>query len=591
MRGIACQVLIVVGAGVFAAGCGSVTAKADAGNGGGDDAEVTPDAAPGCTPDSLSCGDDDALYRCEADGAALTKVQDCQYGCSVDHCKDCAANTTFCNNDDLVMCSADGEIVNPMTCSHGCQMDRCNTCDPGVAYCNSTNTTAITCGADGTPASMMDCGSAGCTGGVCNACQPNTTSCNGDTLVVCNANGGVQSTTPCALGCGDSPTSHCKVLEPSYGVGVPSGNLPNLAVDQNATLDIGNCGATPPTATLTIGTTETTLTGTQVSQVTQLGNAAICVVRFGTITIDASTTLTVVNGAGHSLSLQAVGDIDISGLITFVNSATGPSPGKSVQSVGTNANNKTMAPGPGGGGAAFAGGTGGMCVSCNSSNVPGGMGGPAVTTTVARLNGGSSGGNVTGGILTTYGFGGHGGGGLQLVSLSRVTIAATGGVALNGEGGYGLSDNKFTMTAANLPAGGGGSGGTLVVEAPSVTLSSGALAVANGGGGAGGCTAFSGVIGKFNHVNGQPGQLSNVRSSGGDCANTTAGDGGYEATGAASPPANGANSDSGAANQAGGGGGGSPGFVILRGKADTSVMVNSGALVSPTPSIGAVTAN
>lgn len=590
MRGIACQLLIVGLVGVLGAGCGSVSAKPDAGSSGGDDAEVTPDAASGCTADSRSCGPDDALYQCDADGTALTKVADCQYGCSIDHCKACAANTTFCSNDELVMCSADGEIVNPMTCEHGCQMDRCNTCDPGVAYCDNANATAITCGADGLPASMMDCGTAGCTGGVCNACQPNTTSCNGDTLVVCNASGNVDSTTPCALGCGDSPTAHCKVLEPSYGVGVPSGSLPNLHVDQSATLDITNCGATPATATLTVGTAMTTLTGTQVSQVTQLGSAPICVVRFGTITVDASVTLTVVNGtAGHSLSLQAVSDIEISGLITFVNSGIGPAQGKSVQSVGQNANNKTMAPGPGGGGAAFAGGTGGMCLSCNSSNVPGGMGGPAVTTTASRLNGGSSGGNVNGALLTTYGFGGQGGGGLQLVSLTRVSVAATGGIALNGQGGYGISDNKFTGTVANLPAGGGGSGGTLVVEAPSVTLSSGALATANGGGGAGGC--ITGLfVGHFNHVNGQPGQLSNVRAAGGDCSNTTSGDGGYEASGVASPPANGANSDSGAATQAGGGGGGSPGFIILRGKTDTSVMMNSGALVSPAPSIGAVTA-
>src|SRR5690606_23393585 len=109
-----------------------VAATTDAGNTGSD-------AAPGCTANSLSCGDDNALYQCDAEGAGLTKVQDCQYGCTVDHCNECDANTTFCSADDLVMCDGNGTIMNPQTCEFGCQMDRCNTCEPGVAYCDQGN--------------------------------------------------------------------------------------------------------------------------------------------------------------------------------------------------------------------------------------------------------------------------------------------------------------------------------------------------------------------------------------------------------------------------------------------------------------------
>jgi hypothetical protein len=567
--------------GLAAIGCGRVNAKADASL--DQDAEVDATMAV-CSANSTSCGPDGALYQCNAEGTSAIKVRDCQYGCSVDHCKACAPNSTFCSGDDLVMCSNDGEIVNPMTCAHGCQMDRCNTCDPGVAYCSGA--TAITCGADGQPASMMNCGTAGCAGGVCNACQPNTTSCQGDTLVVCNANGMVQSTTSCALGCATSPNAHCKALVPSYGVGLPSGNLSPLNVDQDGTLDLANCGANPASVAVTIGSATTTISGAQVSVMNQIGAAPICIVRFSTIAIAANTTLTITNSGGHVLSLQAQGDIDIAGLITFVNSATGPSPGHSTLGLGTNANGKMMAPGAGGGGAAFAGGAGGACIACGGSTVSGGMGGPAVTNTLARLNGGSVGGSVTSG-LSRYGFGGRGGGGLQLVSLTRVNVTASGGIALNGEGGYGLSGNIFKNTQPDLPAGGGGSGGTLVVEAPTIQLSAGALAVANGGGGAGGC--YTGPV--LVHVNGQPGQLSSARAAGGDCPNTSSGDGGYEATGATSPPANGQNSDNGATYQAGGGGGGSPGFIILRGRTTASVMIDGAAIVSPPPSVGAVTAN
>jgi hypothetical protein len=574
-------IAFVIG-GVGSLGCGSVTAKQpDAGT----DAATPPGV---CTANSLSCGSDAALYQCDGDGNALTKIQDCQYGCAVDHCKECAAGTSFCDGDNLVMCSADGMIVNPQSCAHGCQGNRCNTCDPGVAYCDGAN--AVTCGQDGMPASTMSCGTVGCAGGVCNQCVANTTSCQGDTLVTCSANGTVSSTTSCALGCSTSGTAHCKALVPSYGVSAPSGTLPNLVVDQDGTLDITNCSAAPSSVNLTIGMTTTSIVGSpQVAVVNQSGAPPICVVRFGTIDIMSGKTLTIVNSAnpGHVLSLQATADITINGGMRFVSNAPGPAPGTSVAAIGTNANNKTCAPGAGGAGAARAGGAGGVCFQCSSgANVAGGAGGPAVTTILTRLTGGSAGGNVTDGS-STPGIGGKGGGALQLVSLTRVTIGATGSIALNGTGGLGTG----TLFSYNLPAGGAGSGGTLVIEAPALSLSTGGLAVANGGGGAGGCgyCENSGGIFICGHYNGQPGQLSAVGAAGGYCTGLLQGHGGGEATGMYS--ADGATSDGACANVAGGAGGGSNGFVILRGRSTSTVMIATGAIVSPMPTLGAVTAN
>lgn len=575
MRGFACQFLVAVLTGVVFVACGHVPEVPDDG---GSDAPSGSD----CTANSLSCGADNALYQCDADGVALSKIQDCQYGCSGDHCNECAANTTFCSADDLVMCNADGDIVNPQTCANGCQMERCNTCKPGVAYCDSAN--AVMCGLDGTPGSMTNCGAAGCVSGVCNACQPNTTTCQGDTLVVCNANGNVQTATPCALGCGTSPNPHCRALVPSYGVSAPSGTLPDLAVTANTTLNISNCNNTPPSVDVVVGTTTTSLVGApQIAKATQNG-PPICIVRFGRITIDAGQTLTIVNdGAiGHVLSLHATGDIQVNGTLTFLNNAGGPSPGLTVSV--TNGTPPFTAPGAGGGGAARAGGNGGACNGCSGTAVPAGAGGPAITTSSTVLTPGSKGGNVTSSDgMFTYGIGGAGGGAVHLVSLTRVAVGATGRLVLNGKGAVG-QPNVRSLGA------GGGSGGTLAIEAPMLSFSAGSIAVANGGGAAGGCPVCVGdFIPTCTNADGEHGQLSATRAAGGNC--NGAGNGGYEATGAANPPANGANSDTGAVTASGGGGGGSSGFIILRGRAAANVMVAGGAIVSPAATIGAVTAN
>jgi len=586
MRAIFVSFLIAL-IGVPSAGCGSVKAKPDAGEGSDVEDAAMPDAL-GCVANSYSCGSDNALYQCDAEGVASTKVQDCQFGCSGDHCNECDANSTFCSSDDLVMCDANGTIVNPQTCEFGCQMDRCNTCEPSVAYCDNGN--AVSCGADGMPGATMACGAPGCSGGVCNSCQPNTTTCQGDKLVVCNGSGTVQSATSCALGCATSPSAHCKALVPSYGVPAPSGSLPNLLVDANATLNISNCSASPSSVDLTIdGTTMSLIGSPQVLVKNQSGGPPICIVRFGTITVQSGFTLSVVNSAslGHVLSLQAVGDIQLAGTVTFTNAADGPSPGFNASAQGVNGNNKTMAPGAGGAGAARAGGKGGTCIDCNGATDYGGSaGGAAVTTSTMLLNGGSVGGSVVSGS-TVAASGGLGGGGLQLVSLNRVTLAATGRIILNGQGGTGPNLNSNSQTA-----GGGGSGGTLVVEAPQVSISANAIVVANGAGGAGGCWEridLGGGFYIFRHMNGESGQLSTVRAAGGDCPGY--GDGGFEANGSTNPSINGSDSDSGCATADGGGGGGANGFIYLRARTASAVMVDGATIVSPQASIGAVTAN
>src|SRR5690348_11885959 len=89
--------LMVVG--VVAAGCGKVKAIPA-------DAAKTVDAPPAqpdgptaaCVANAMSCMGS-ALYQCSADGSTDNKIEDCQYGCTTDHCNQCAANTMFCNGD------------------------------------------------------------------------------------------------------------------------------------------------------------------------------------------------------------------------------------------------------------------------------------------------------------------------------------------------------------------------------------------------------------------------------------------------------------------------------------------------------------
>ena len=550
------------------------------------DGGVTVDAPGGCTGSGSMCGANDTLYQCDEASGQLTKVQECQHGCDTDHCKECEANTTSCSGDDLVMCDSSGTIVNPMTCANGCQTDHCNTCKPGVASCN-TSGNAVTCGLDGEPGTPQVCGAAGCINGVCNSCTPNTVTCDGDILKTCGSNGTVQATTACTWGCGTTPNAHCKVFQPSYGVGVPSGTLPDLVVVDNGpnatSLNIQDCANSRVDLTaLKNGAWETTtLVSPQVSTVSQTGGPPICVVRFNKITINNGGILNIAGGGANDylISLQATGDVSIAGTINFKDLFGGPATGAGTTASQASYGAPMNASGGGGGGMARAGGTGGACTGC-ATVTPGGAGGAAISNIKTVFNHGSQGGGITYSITATYG--GAAGGALHLLSLTRVTVTSTGKLNLNGSAAIG------GMYSRDLGAG-GGSGGALVIEAPTVSVSASALAVANGAGGKGGCvTCVGDPVPTCTHANGENGQLGYTRAAGGNC--NGAGNGGYEASVEGFPSYNGANAN-GSANISGGGGGGSPGFIFLRGKTGNDVMITNGAIISPAPTIEGVTSN
>lgn len=536
------------------------------------------------------------VYACNEEGTTLEKTIECPFGCTSGACHECQANATDCNLDELVVCGDDGTVQSSTTCDSGCQAGSCNDCQPDTTFCQDGN--AMSCGADGT-ASLADSCTSGCVGGVCNECSPSTVSCSGDTLVNCDATGEVASTEACELGCVETANdARCASLVPLYGVPAPSGQTEDLLIQPPpneptvfAFLDLGNCGMTPAAVSLTVGTVKTDFVGSpHVLSVAQTGAPAICIVRFRDISIAQGVSLHIFGGP-HMLSLQAEGSFELEGTITFRSTGAGPAPGTDVIASSHTLDGTSRpfrpSPGAGGGGNQEPGGTGGKCVTTcgdlTTAERAGGAGGGVAA--VDKLYGGSRGGHVTiKGSTDQVGRGGGGGGGLHIVALSSVSIAAAGRIQVGGLGGASTSD----FTIASGIAGGGGSGGTVVIEAPEVTLANGAIVAANGGGGAGGCRSCSTQFG-LTECKGKPGQsgiLGTATALGGDCGG--AGNGGAASTGAASPTADGASADS-SGEPAGGGGGGGNGYVILRGRSGTQV-TTAGAVVSPAPSVGSVTA-
>jgi len=139
----------------------------------------------------------------------------------------------------------------------------------------------------------------------------------------------------------------------------------------------------------------------------------------------------------------------------------------------------------GGGGAGYGGlgGPGGACNCPTPNNFAAGAGGPLCgSPQLIPLLGGSggSGGSIAVGGATNPGLGGPGGGALQITAAGAINVGATGRFDAGGEGG------GLTVDGGGA---GAGAGGALLLEAPVVTISVGAILAANGGGGGGGdCT-------------------------------------------------------------------------------------------------------
>lgn len=200
---------------------------------------------------------------------------------------------------------------------------------------------------------------------------------------------------------------------------------------------------------------------------------------------------------------------------------------------GPGANDSSGGGGGGGGGFGSAGAHGGTGGTSAAAGGTAGQSSPRPSTVRGGCSG-AVGGNPLGG------YGGAGGGAIQLTAAERITVAGT--VSAGGQGGgAGLGDDSG--------GGGGGSGGMVGLQAPTVTLDGSAILAANGGGGGGGC-------GDNPAYPGYDGQADEIRAEGGEGRGDgeDGGEGGY----ASSEARPGDPADDG-----GGGGGGGTGYVLV----------------------------
>jgi hypothetical protein len=253
------------------------------------------------------------------------------------------------------------------------------------------------------------------------------------------------------------------------------------------------------------------------------------------LTIDATATLTLTGPRPIILAVR--GAVDIQGLLVVAASGSAAGPG----GFGSLANR-----GPGGGspgnfaaypqsyagGASYCG-VGGKGGSASAPGAPGGVvyGNP----TLHPLVGGSAGGDYS-----YYGDqpGGSGGGALEIVSATSISVGANGAIHAGGGG----------------QTGGGGSGGAILLEAPAVSIH-GQLA-ANGGGG--GAVAIGGNA----TANDQP--APGYAGSGGNGSAASAVNGSDGTTGDGGPPGS------------GGGGAGRIRINTASGRADVTGAVSPG---------------
>jgi hypothetical protein len=373
-------------------------------------------------------------------------------------------------------------------------------------------------------------------------CAPDATACQGDLLVTCGP-GGIPLAEPegCLLGCDDSATPRCRILEPSNITETvcETPSMAYLMVESDLTIDTdGACDG----------------------EITQGGGApGICVLVHGDVTIAAGATLTVTGS--RALALVATGSFVVDGTIAASANLAMSGPGAPFTAgAGGAAGAGNVQTSGGGGGNGEIGGDG----STASTSGAGGLGGAAVgTDALVPLTGGGAGGaggpDALGGGEAA---GGGGGGAIQLVACGTFTLGADGVIHANGGGGAGGAGAALALDAPNGGAG-GGAGGSILIEAASFTTDGGVFANGGGGGG-GGQRAVGGAAG----MAGQNGQDGLVPAAGGLPGTAMSGVGGPGGAGSTPAAAGGVPPDT---MQAAGGAGGGVGVIRVNNRAGEAI--------------------
>jgi len=392
-------------------------------------------------------------------------------------------------------------------------------------------------------------------------CEPGENWCNGDgDIEMCNVDGTSTSVTTCGLGCSDTPDTHCLVMVPSNLEDGSYFCMPGLVEPVLSTgvsrvyFDTDTGEITEYDASYTLIATlraagEGMVSGINFDVVPQeTGYPALGVFSLEAFTLPEGIDLRF-RGAGVPVIIACT-DVLIEGIVTVAarrshDGELSPGPGGFAAAAGPGAGvsgtNSSTGRSGGGGGGAFGGygGRGGITTYGGSGGSPYG------NDELVPLVGGSGGGNGTDND-PNYGMGGPGGGALQISALGSIVLDLRGIIEAGGLGGTGGDGNGS--------GGGAGSGGGILLEAPTITVGSGAFVAANGGGGGSSGDYNTGALG----LDGQTGRADNTAAAGGAVLGPDACAGG---AGNDDEDMNGVNAACSVAN--GGGGGGSAGRIRL----------------------------
>ena len=387
------------------------------------------------------------------------------------------------------MTSACGTRANPKSCADGlCTDQRYPFCDvDGTLGGEANECIAVTCTAGEFAACRSDqelrCNSTGndydvvqCELGCsvasngCRLCEPNETRCTNGAVATCDASGNVTSMEACPLGCfEDKP--RCRALEPSNDLGqyldmVPVGPDIKFA---NAIFEVD-------TGQVRVGAQLLSVPSFLMAPVAN--GVPIRVFVANSIELDSATI--EVTGDPRDPPSAAVafvshGDVVLRGEIIVQPRVGGAVAGCAAAGAGDETDSGNPAASGGGGGA---NGTDGADGGEVTGVLPRGSRGTATNAAnLVPLRGGCTGG---------FGFSGGsshhtGGGALQVSSKTRIEVDGT--INVRGRDGY-VEQSGF---GNGLIIGGGGAGGSILLEAPTVSLTENANISASGGKGAQGC--------------------------------------------------------------------------------------------------------
>jgi hypothetical protein len=292
---------------------------------------------------------------------------------------------------------------------------------------------------------------------------------------------------PCPLGCFENEP-RCREIDPSNGLAMYLDMVPDPP-----DLDLND--ATLSTVTGSLNDVSGAVTVPSFLVPATATSPAIRVLVVNSLRIQKLAVNTSPNdySYGPALAVLARGPIEVTGLLKVAPTVGDFDVAGCTGGHGAYSNSCVdIVSGAGGGANATNGGKG-----ADLGSFLGGAGGiSSGTTSITPLRGGCSGGG-TDGSNGIYGGGGSGGGAIQLVSRTRVSIDGI----VDVRGGDGESD-RYAQEAGYYETG-GGAGGAILIEAPKVALDVNAQLWAAGGSGSGLCstaTSYCGPAGAGAHT-------------------------------------------------------------------------------------------